>query len=64
MTSYDTSQQNLALIASKERTMSDNLCRYRAIRNGLRQFYVTEPKGNVARHLDAQSALITSTKSS
>jgi len=38
--------------------MSDNLRRYRAIRNGLKQVYGTEPKGNVARHLDTLAALI------
>jgi hypothetical protein len=38
--------------------MSDNLRRYRAIRNGLRQLYPTEPKGNVARHLNTLAGLI------
>jgi hypothetical protein len=38
--------------------MSDNLNRYRAIRDGLRQLYPTEPRGNVARHLDTLAGLI------
>jgi len=38
--------------------MSDNLRRYRAIRKGLKQLYGTEPKGNLARHLDTLAALI------
>ena len=38
--------------------MSDNLSRYRAIRDGLRQLYPTEPRGNVARHLDTLAGLI------
>jgi len=38
--------------------MSDNLRRYRAIKNGLKQLYGTEPKGNLARHLDTLAALI------
>ena len=38
--------------------MSDNLRRYRAIKNGLKQLYATEPKGNLARHLDTLAGLI------
>jgi hypothetical protein len=38
--------------------MSDNRRRYRAIRNGLKQLYPTEPKGNTARHLNTLAALI------
>jgi len=38
--------------------MSDNLRRYRAIKSGLKQLYGTEPKGNLARHLDTLAALI------
>jgi len=38
--------------------MSDNLRRYRAIKNALKQLYVTEPRGNLARHLDTLAALI------
>jgi hypothetical protein len=38
--------------------MSDNRRRYRAIRNGLKQLYPTEPKGNIARHLNTLAALI------
>jgi hypothetical protein len=30
--------------------MSDNLRRYRAIRDALTQWYPGEPKGNMARH--------------
>jgi hypothetical protein len=32
--------------------MSDNLRRYRAIQNALRQWYPGEPTGNVARVID------------
>src|SRR5467141_3489439 len=38
--------------------MSDNLRRYRAIRNALTQAYPAQPKGNVARHLHTLAALI------
>lgn len=38
--------------------MSDNLRRYRAIREALRQYYPDEPTGNVARHLSTLAALI------
>ena len=42
----------------EERTMSDNLRRYRAIRNALTQAYPTPPTGNFARHLQTLAALI------
>jgi hypothetical protein len=38
--------------------MSDNLRRYRAIRNALTQWYPGEPQGNLARHLTTLAALI------
>ena len=38
--------------------MSDNLRRYRAIQNALRQWYPGEATGNVARHLITLAALI------
>ena len=38
--------------------MSDNLRRYRAIRNALTQAYPTPPTGNFARHLHTLAALI------
>ena len=38
--------------------MSDNLRRYRAIRNALTQGYPGELKGHVARHLTTLAALI------
>ncbi len=38
--------------------MSDNLRRYRAIRNALTQAYPAQPTGNVARHLQTLAALI------
>lgn len=38
--------------------MSDNLRRYRAIRDALTQWYPDEPKGNRARHLTTLAALI------
>src|SRR6266705_441019 len=41
-----------------EPTMSDNLRRYRAIRNALTQAYPAQPTGNVARHLQTLAALI------
>src|SRR5712692_10194232 len=42
----------------EERTMTDNLRRYRAIRNALTQAYPAQPTGNVARHLHTLAALI------
>lgn len=38
--------------------MNDNLRRYRAIRDALKQAYPTPPTGNFARHLDTLAALI------
>ena len=38
--------------------MSDNLRRYRAIRDALTQAYPAQPTGNVARHLPTLAALI------
>ena len=38
--------------------MSDNLRRYRAIRNALMHAYPTMPTGNVARHVQTLAALI------
>src|SRR6516225_9771205 len=38
--------------------MSDNLRRYRAIHNALKQAYPTQPTGNVARHLHTLAMLI------
>ena len=38
--------------------MSDNLRRYRAIRNALTQCYPDEPSGQMARHLNTLAALI------
>jgi hypothetical protein len=38
--------------------MSDNLRRYRAIRDALGQCYPDEPSGHVARHLSTLAALI------
>ena len=38
--------------------MSDNLHRYRAIRNALKQAYPAQPQGNLARHLNTLAALI------
>ena len=38
--------------------MSDNLRRYRAIHNALKQAYPAQPTGNVARHLHTLAALI------
>ena len=38
--------------------MSDNLRRYRAIREALTQWYPGEPTGNMARHLTTLAALI------
>lgn len=38
--------------------MSDNLRRYRAIRDALVQGYPTQPQGNLARHLHTLAALI------
>src|SRR5213082_1784011 len=42
----------------KEPAMSDNLCRYRAIREALTQCYPGQPSGTVARHLITLAALI------
>src|SRR2546428_14101734 len=42
----------------KEHTMSDNLRRYRAIRDALAQCYPTAFQGNFARHLNTLAALI------
>src|SRR3989475_7788818 len=42
----------------KEHTMSDNLRRYRAIRDALAQGYPTSSQGNFARHLNTLAALI------
>src|SRR5207302_2901083 len=42
----------------KEHTMSDNLRRYRAIRDALAQGYPTSFQGNFARHLNTLAALI------
>src|SRR2546427_12157458 len=39
--------------------MSDNLRRYRAIRNALTQAYPTPPTGHFARHVHTLAALIT-----
>ena len=38
--------------------MSDNLKRYCAIQSALKQWYPTEPTGNLARHLNTLAALI------
>lgn len=38
--------------------MSDNLRRYRAIRNALTQWYPGQPTGSIARHLTTLAALI------
>src|SRR4029434_2814005 len=42
----------------KEHTMSDNLRRYRAIRDALAQCYPTSSDGSFARHLNTLAALI------
>jgi len=42
----------------EERTMRDNLRRYRAIRNALTPAYPTAPTGNFARHVQTLAALI------
>src|SRR5216683_677951 len=42
----------------QEHTMSDNLRRYRAIRDALAQCYPTSSQGNFARHLNTLAALI------
>jgi len=44
--------------AQEERTMSDNLRRYHAIRHALVQAYPAPPTGNLARHLSTLAALI------
>jgi len=41
--------------------MSDNLRRYRAIREALTQWYPGQPTGRVARHLTMLAALISGT---
>jgi len=38
--------------------MSDNLRRYRAIKQALKQLYPKEPQGNLARHLNTLAGLI------
>jgi len=38
--------------------MSDNLRRYRAIRDAIKQLYPTEPRGNTARHVNTLAMLI------
>ena len=38
--------------------MSDNLRRYRAIKDALKQLYPREPQGNLARHIQTLAALI------
>ncbi len=38
--------------------MSDNLTRYRTIKDALKQLYPVEPTGNLARHLNVLAALI------
>lgn len=38
--------------------MSDNRRKYIAIRRAIKQHYPEEPKGNIARHLNALAALI------
>ena len=38
--------------------MSDNLRRYRAIRQALKQCYPGEPQGNMARHLNTLAGFI------
>ena len=45
----------------KEQAMSDNLRRYRAIRDALRQGYPEQPTGTVARHLTTLAALMSHT---
>jgi hypothetical protein len=41
--------------------MSDNLRRYRAIRDALRRWYPGQPTGTVVRHLTTLAALISGT---
>ena len=43
---------------AREDTMSDNLRRYRAIRDAIKQLYPTEPRGNTARHVNTLAMLI------
>ena len=38
--------------------MSDNITRYRQVRNALESLYPTQPQGNLARHLDTLAAMI------
>jgi len=49
-----------ALVPPQNRSIdvSDNLRRYRAIKQALKQLYPKEPKGNLARHLDTLAGLI------
>jgi len=49
-----------ALVPPQNRSIdvSDNLRRYRAIKQALKQLYPKEPQGNVARHLDTLAGLI------
>jgi hypothetical protein len=42
----------------EEPTMSDNLRRYHAIRNALKQTHPAQPQGNLARHLNTLAALL------
>src|SRR5215813_727870 len=42
----------------QELTMSDNLRRYRAIRDAFTQWYPGQPTGSLARHLTTLAALI------
>jgi hypothetical protein len=49
---------------SKEHTMSDNRRQYRAIKSAIKQLYPTEPRGNIARHLQTLAALISGIVSS
>jgi hypothetical protein len=38
--------------------MSDNITRYRQVRNALERLYPTKPKGNLARNLNTLAAMI------
>ena len=38
--------------------MSDNINRYRQVRNALERLYPTKPKGNLARNLNTLAAMI------
>ena len=48
----------LILTTEKEYPLSDNLKRYFAIKNALKQMRPTKPTGNVARHLDTLAMLV------